>query len=219
MVTKTKEKRYPQLQSVRLGPDFAWILDALERQPEGKAEATRAMLSAVVGKKGTKDLEIVDHSGQVDPAHVLPPTRLVHGYEHLPEAIEATAAKVARKAKRPVDRADVIRSALWVQLAKRGVKHPKKPADLYALVRKHAGLMHSELAEKLGLSSWKIVARMRREMEIPPLPEQEAIARRLTKREVALALNDEMSQTHAAKLIGVSQKTVSLVRKKAREKK
>jgi hypothetical protein len=220
MVTAKREQRYPQLQMVRLGADFAWILDAIDRLPEGRSGAIRALLHEVLGKRGTRDLEIVDHSGQWDPAAVrmIPPVRMIAGYEHLPAAIDTTRGKVEHRLKRPVDRADVIRSALWSGLVARGVKAPKKPRDLYEFVRKHPKLLHSELAEKLGVT-WKVVARVRRDLGVEPLPEQKTMARRLTAKEIAVALNADMTQTEAAKKLGVSQKSISVLRKKAREKK
>jgi DNA-binding CsgD family transcriptional regulator len=217
MVTAKREQRYPQLQMVRLGADFAWILDAVDRQPEGRSGAIRSLLHEVLGKRGAASLEILCHE-QAEACRVtLPPVRIVAGYEHLPEAIEATRERASARLKRTVDRADVIRSALWKGLRLRGVAVPEKPLDLYRIVRANPHKLHSQIARELGLSSWKVVARMRETMGIQPTPEQLAMKRRLTPDELERVLDEGIPQVQIAEHLGISQKTVSVRRKQAWE--
>jgi len=151
MASKKREQRYPQLQSVRLGQDYAWIYGAIERQPEGRAGAVRALLNEVLGKRGVADLDVL-YMGRPETVAMLPPTRLTSGFEHLPAALEATRAKAEKRLGYEVDAADVLRTALWDGLRARGAKAPKKPVNIHVEIAERLDWTLAELAELLGIT-------------------------------------------------------------------
>lgn len=206
MATTKRVQDYEQLPSVRLGADYAWIAGAIEKQSEGRADAVRGILREVLGKSGSRVLDVRHMDKTQGTVETIPPTRLLAGYEHLPKAIANTKAWAEKRIGYPLDNADVIRAALWDGLAARGFKTPKKPIDIYAEVLRLQHKTKTEIASELGVSRDAVTWALRRVGAV-----QDA-KKGLTSAELRVIMDKRLSQQEAADRIGMSQKTVSKAR-------
>ena len=203
--TWQKDWQTPQLPSIRLGPDYAWILGALDKLPEGRAEAIRSILRDAMKRKRLD----VRHMGKTmgERAVQIPPTRLVAGFEDLPDAISAARELAMKRIGYPIDNADVMRCGLWAGLAARGYPAPSLPVDVDAVVLKEAGKRtHAEIAKSIGVDRAIVLAAVRR------LGLSGEVATPLTAAQLKIALDPGLPQLEAAARLGVSQMTISKAR-------
>lgn len=210
MVPKKREQKYPQLQHVRLGPDYVWIAGALAQQPEGMSGAVRVLLLEVLGSKGRRDLDLLYMGKPRGKAASLSPVRLVAGYEHLPEVIDLTAKQCGKRLGYEVEGSDVLRTALWDGLVTRGVKAPPRPLNVYVEVLKRPTSSSLEIAAATGLPLGAI-HNVRAKLGLFDAEYAER-HKPMSAAKLRVALSKGLTQVEAAARCGVSQKTIAKVR-------